>query len=676
MRAAVLLAAALLLRAPVDAAAATPQATTPQPRGSSASGDKVAEAYDQFLLARHYEDDNVDAAIAAYKRAMALDPHAADIPAELAALYLRENRVPEALAAAEQAVKIAPDNREANRVLGIVYAALAEGNQSDNARGRGNQPAAQDRAETAGNVAKAIQHLELAIAHAEGEADPNVRATLSRLYMQSGQFDKAIPLLNALVNQEPQWQDGPLLLAEAYAASGKTADAITWLKQKSSEDPRLLPQLADMYEREHRWAEAAAAYEQAARRAPKNTELKARYASALMNAGGKNAAAKARDVLTEIVAAQPHDGRSLYLLSQAERRLGDLPAAEKTARRVIAEDSKSPWGYYALAESLEERHQYQAVIDELTPPLTEFRSRAAATAFERGLLLPHVGFAYQELGQLDKAIPVFEEAKKASPTDPSVAAYLIEANIAAKKYAAAASLARAATEAHPDDLRLARLEAQALRQSGKPEEGVTILENAAKRHADDPTAYVALAQYYADADRSAQAIKVLQDARSKFPDDTSIVFELGAVFDKDKKFADAEATFRELLKHDPENAAAMNYLGYMLAERGERLDESVGLLKKALEMEPDNGSYLDSLGWAYYKKDKLDLAEDNLKRAADQQKMNSVIQDHYGEVLFKLHRYQDAIAAWTRALNGDGDSIDRSEIDKKIKTAKQKLATK
>jgi tetratricopeptide (TPR) repeat protein len=675
MKGAVLLAAALLVPTAVYAEAVQePRAA--QPPASSANSAKIAEAYDQFLLARHYEDDNVDQAIAAYKRAMELDPRAADIPAELAALYLRENKVPEALAAAEQAVKIAPDNREGNRVLGVIYAALAEGSQGDSPRGRGNQTQPRNSTQTADDVAKAIQHLELAIAHPDGEADPNVRATLSRLYMQSGQFDKAIPLLTALVNQEPQWQDGPLLLAEAFAGSGKNADAIAWLKQKSADDPRLLPPLADFYEREHRWPEAAATYEQAVRRAPRNTELKTRYASALMNAGGREAASKARDVLTELLATQPHDGRALYLLSQAQRRLGDLPAAEKTARRVIAEDAKSPWGYYALAESLEERHQYQAVIDDLTPPLNEFRTRAGATAFERGLLLPHVGFAYQELGQMDKAIAVFEEAKQASPNDPSVSAYLIEANIAAKKYAAAAALARAAAQDHPDDLRLARLEAQALRQSGKPDEGIAVLENAAKQHADDPTAYVALAQYYSDADRGAKAISLLQEARTKFPDDTSIVFELGAVFDKDKKFADAEATFRELLKRDPENAAAMNYLGYMLAERGERLDESVGLLKKALAMEPDNGSYLDSLGWAYFKEDKLDLAEDNLKRAADQQKTNSVIQDHYAEVLFKLGRYQDAIAAWTRALGGDGDSINRTDIDKKIKTAKQKLEKK
>ncbi|HET6955375.1 MAG TPA: tetratricopeptide repeat protein, partial [Vicinamibacterales bacterium] len=183
-------------------------------------------------------------------------------------------------------------------------------------------------------------------------------------------------------------------------------------------------------------------------------------------------------------------------------------------------------------------------------------------------------------------------------------------------------------------------------------------------------------QAYSDADRGALALKVLQDAQGKFPSDDGIAFELGSVFDKQKRFAEAETAFRQVLARDPENAIALNYLGYMLAERGERLDESVGYLKRALQVEPENPSYLDSLGWAYFKADKLDLAETNLKRAADQLKTNSVIQEHYGQVLFKLGRYDEAIAAWTRALAGDGDSIDKADVDKKIKAAKQKLPKK
>ena len=194
-----------------------------------------------------------------------------------------------------------------------------------------------------------------------------------------------------------------------------------------------------------------------------------------------------------------------------------------------------------------------------------------------------------------------------------------------------------------------------------------------KANGNDPSAYVALAQLYSEAARGDRAVQVLLDAQSKFPGDETIPFELGAVFDKQKRFSDAEAAFKQVLARDPDNAAALNYLGYMLAERGERLDESVTYIKKARQLEPENGSYLDSLGWAYYKSDKLELAEENLKRAADQLATNSVIQDHYGDVLFKRGRVEDAIAAWTRALAGDRDAIDAGAIDRKIKSARQKL---
>ena len=128
-----------------------------------------------------------------------------------------------------------------------------------------------------------------------------------------------------------------------------------------------------------------------------------------------------------------------------------------------------------------------------------------------------------------------------------------------------------------------------------------------------------------------------------------------------------------MLAREPEHAGALNYLGYMLAERGERLDESVEYLKKALAIEPDNGSFLDSLGWAYFKAGKLDLAEENLRRAAEQLRANSVIQEHYGQLLFRIGRFEEAISAWNRALAGDGSSIDRADIDRKIRDARQKL---
>jgi predicted Zn-dependent protease len=296
----VVLAAALIISIPVHHAAAQ---TVP------ASPANVAEAYAQFLIGHHLEeDDDNDGAIAAYKRAIALDPSAADITAQLAGLYLRQNKIEEAMSSAQGALKIAPANSEANRVLGIVYAALAESS--------GGRSAKNDD-----NLAKAIQHLELAVAHpAGGIVDPNVRATLARAYINNGAFDKAIPLLSDLVKEEPGWGDGPMLLAEAYAGAGRTKDAIAWLEEQN--DPRLMGALGDFYEREQRWSDAANAYERAVERAPRNQDLKTRYASTLLKTGRRADTEKARDVLSEVVSARA-DVQSLYLLSQAQRRLGD-----------------------------------------------------------------------------------------------------------------------------------------------------------------------------------------------------------------------------------------------------------------------------------------------------------------------------------------------------------------
>ena len=603
----------------------------------------------------------MEGAIAAYKRAMALEPGAASIGADLADMYMRQNRAADAITTAEQALKIAPDNHDAHRVLGTIYATLAT-----SSRERATRQVQQE------NMARAIEHLEAAAAGPVGRADANLRAMLARLYVSSGSYDKAIPVLTDLVKQEPGWDDGPLLLVEAYSAAGRTADAVRWLEEAVSSQPQLYATLGDFYGRERRWQDAAGAYEQALVNTPRNFDLRVRYASMLLSAGDHAAVVKARDALREALAVRGTDERALYLSAQAERRAGDLEASEAAARRLIAQNSRNPRGYSVLAEALEERRRYQAVVDALAPAMTSFRS-SADSAVALSTLLPHLGFAYQQLGQHDKAIAAFEEARKISPGDPIVTGYLVQAQIAAKNYRAAADLARAARADRPDDLQLARLEAHALRQDGKADQGIALLEGLLQRLGDDPDAHISLAEMYSESNRGAQAVKLLQDAQGKFPGETSISFELASVLEKQKRYGEAEVVFRQVLMRDPEHAPTLNYLGYMLAERGVRLDESVELIQRALKSQPDNGSYLDSLGWAYFKGGKFDLAEEHLKRAAAQLATNSVVQDHYGDVLVKLQRYDEAIAAWTRALAGDGDTIDRSDIDRKIRLARQKL---
>ena len=118
------------------------------------------------------------------------------------------------------------------------------------------------------------------------------------------------------------------------------------------------------------------------------------------------------------------------------------------------------------------------------------------------------------------------------------------------------------------------------------------------------------------------------------------------------------------------NAEALNYLGYLLAVRGEQLDEAIQLVQRALKEEPDNGAYLDSLGWAYFRRGNLDEAEKYLVAAVKQIPDNSEIQEHLEDLFARRGRYADAVAAWTRALNGDGQDIDKGAIEKKISNAK------
>src|SRR5215470_10841003 len=224
---------------------------------ASQSDDRVGQAYEQFLRARMIRDEDVEGAIAAYKRAMALDPSAADIPADLADLYMDEGRMSEAIATAEQALKISPANYSAHRVLGMIYAQMAT-NPAGGRRGGGSPPA--------DAMPNAISHLEQSIENPPTFGDFTARAVLTRLYVATGKYDKALGILPDLI--KIGWQDGAPLLMEAYAGAGRTSEGIKWLEESAPDNPELYGTLGDFYARERRWADSASAYERALANAP------------------------------------------------------------------------------------------------------------------------------------------------------------------------------------------------------------------------------------------------------------------------------------------------------------------------------------------------------------------------------------------------------------------------
>jgi tetratricopeptide (TPR) repeat protein len=125
----------------------------------------------------------------------------------------------------------------------------------------------------------------------------------------------------------------------------------------------------------------------------------------------------------------------------------------------------------------------------------------------------------------------------------------------------------------------------------------------------------------------------------------------------------------------------LNYLGYMLADRNTHLEEALTLIKRAIDLDPQNGAYLDSLGWAYFKLGNYDQAEENLRRAADKTPNDATVQDHLGELYARTNRFKLAAAHWERALDewnksvpADVDQQDVTRVTKKLESTKVKLA--
>jgi len=131
--------------------------------------------------------------------------------------------------------------------------------------------------------------------------------------------------------------------------------------------------------------------------------------------------------------------------------------------------------------------------------------------------------------------------------------------------------------------------------------------------------------------------------------------------------AGAEATLRDILKESPDNPIALNNLGYFLIERNLKLEEALKMIQEAVSVDPTNPSYLDSLGWAYFKLGKLAEAEKYLKDAAKFDPLSSTIMEHLGDVYLKQGRGEEARRLWQKALELASEKSDVERIKVKLK---------
>jgi tetratricopeptide (TPR) repeat protein len=514
----------------------------------------VGQAYFLFMQARGLEaDGKVDDAIAAYQQALTLVPKAAEIHAELAGLYARQNKAAESLREGQAALALDPSNREAHRILGLVQAAL------------GHQAA--DPARSSALLTDAISHLEHVVS--TDRRDPLSELTLGQLYVETEKFDKGIVTLQLFLLDQPGYPEAVMLLAQAYDATGHPAEAIDQLEQIIDDQPAQLQtraKLGELYEKVGRWKDAAATWSDLAARSPRNAQVyRLRQATALVNSGDVEGG---RAQLLALTKQTPRDVSLWYLLSQVERRTGNAAGAEEAARQIAQIDPADARGPLALAESQAARGDYAGVVATLRPRVN-------------------------------------------SATDAEVSSGMYGRMVG--------------------DL------AAALQQTG-----------------DKPG-----------------AVQVLETARKRVPDDADLQFDLGSAYDRAGQLDQAEVIFRNVIGKDPSNAQALNYLGYMLADHSRKLPEALDLIQRALKIDTGNPSYLDSLGWTYFKLDQLDAAQPPLEKAATALPRVSVIQDHLGQLYFQMKRYREAVSAFDRALSGDREDLDVTAVTKRRDRARE-----
>ncbi len=138
-------------------------------------------------------------------------------------------------------------------------------------------------------------------------------------------------------------------------------------------------------------------------------------------------------------------------------------------------------------------------------------------------------------------------------------------------------------------------------------------------------------------------------------------------YEREEQWEKAVEDFRRVLEIDPEDADTLNYLGYTWVDRGENLTEAFDMIEKAVELEPDSGAIIDSLGWAHYKLGRYELAKDNLEKAVELTPNSATIVDHLGDVYWKLGRFREAGYQWQRALEFDPTEKERKNIEAKLK---------
>lgn len=607
-----------------------------------------ALAYYHFTLGHMYErlagqfrrSDYLRRAIEEYEEALKYDPNSSELIVRLAQAYHRSGRIRQAVLETKQVLEENPDDLAAHRLLGRIYYQTLGDLDPDAPPQR--------------TLALAIEEYEHIARLAPDDTESLL--VLARLHRMNNDLSSAEATLKKLLAVEPQSENGLAALAQLYSDQGEYQKAIELLQGAADQTPssRVLASLAYAYEEAGDLDGAIRTYRQALHRDKEDIALRRRLADTLLRAN------RLEEALTEyrvVAEADKDDAETLLRLSQIyrhQRRFDEARAALNRAKEL------APGGLeIAFNEALLEEAQgnFQAAIAVLSEMLARMTNSSGDYGEQekrsRGIVLERLGTLYRQTENFSEAVDVF---RLMLSLDESAArrgyAQMAETYRQARQLDDALATIQQALERFPDQRDLKLQYAGLLSERGHLEQAVQLARGLLTDTPDDQQIYLTLAQIYERHKRFPEAEAAVQEAEklSQFPAQLEYIrFLRGALYERQKKYQAAEEQFRQVLEINPDSAITLNYLGYMFADQGMNLEESVELIQRALEIEPYNGAYLDSLGWAYFRLGQLDLAEKYLLQAVERLSRDPTIHDHLGDLYYASGRLRLALEAWERS---------------------------
>jgi tetratricopeptide (TPR) repeat protein len=631
------------------AAQVPPLPAAPVPAVSARSA-----AYYHYSLAQQARmGGRFDEALDEYRKAQKEDPGSGAIRAETARLLREAGRLQDALAEAREGTRVDPRSAEAQLILAQIYLSQAESEQAE------------------APLRQAAAGYEKAL---ELDPDPQTLRELAAIYSQLNEHAKAAKLWQRYVDEFDSSNFEAYLQLGAHLLALNDADAAAQALKKAVEiepSARAYQSLGDVFRAVQKGDESIKYYRHALELEPRNVQVRLRLADMLYRER------QLEDTLTEsnaVLAADPDNRFALELKGKALRDLKRFDEALALADQSLARDANDLAAAYLKATVAESRRDYAGAVQQLERLLA--RSHEGEDAQQRAsndrAFLLHLGLDYQQLGRHADAADAYGRAFALSGrTEAGILAQRVQALLRARDLERALSEVRDGRKRFPDEAQLVTLEGTVLREQGKNEEAILLVEGLRQKSAGKFDALLEVAEFYQQAKRYGDAEKVLSDARKVEPKDLRALFLLGAVLERQKRHDAAEAVFREALGVEPDSAPVLNYLGYMNADRGVRLEEALSLIERAVAIDPENGAYLDSLGWAFYRLKRFDKAEEQLRRAVAKGSPNAVVLDHLGDVLQRRGNVREALDYWQRALKGEDDDgeLDRATVERKIKEA-------